>query len=116
MLRLLKNRRLWIALGVIGALLAVAFWPSTVAVDVASVTRGPLVVTIDEEGSTRVRERFVVSAPVSDAYGIGDAVLSLPCVIGRRGVDRQLVLRLSGDEQRLLERSAAVVDEAYRQR
>jgi HlyD family secretion protein len=65
MLRLLKNRRLWITLVVIGGLLAVAFWPSTVAVDVASVTRGPLVVTIDEEGATRVRERFVVSAPVS---------------------------------------------------
>jgi HlyD family secretion protein len=65
MRRLLKNKRLWIALVVITGLLAVAFWPSTVAVDIAPVTRGPLVVTIDEEGTTRVRERFVVSAPVA---------------------------------------------------
>jgi HlyD family secretion protein len=65
MLRLLKNVRLWITLAVIGGLLAVAFWPSTVAVDVASVTSGPLMVTIDEEGTTRVRDRYVVSAPVS---------------------------------------------------
>lgn len=32
-------------------------------VDVAPVSRGPLRVTLDEEGETRVRDRFVVSAP-----------------------------------------------------
>jgi HlyD family secretion protein len=36
-----------------------------VAVDVAAVSRGPLVVTVDEEGRTRVRDRFVVTAPVA---------------------------------------------------
>ena len=30
----------------------------------ARLSRGPLVVTVDEEGLTRVRDRFVVSAPV----------------------------------------------------
>jgi HlyD family secretion protein len=65
MLRLLKNRRLWISVAVIGGLLAVALWPTTVPVDVAAVARGPLVVTIDEEGMTRVRDRFVVSAPLT---------------------------------------------------
>ena len=65
MLRLLKNRRVWISVAVIGALLAVALWPSTVPVDLAVVSRGPLVVTIDEEGVTRVRNRFVVSAPLT---------------------------------------------------
>jgi HlyD family secretion protein len=40
-------------------------WPTTVPVDVGTVTRGPLVVTVDEEGVTRVRDRFVISAPVS---------------------------------------------------
>ena len=43
-----------------------AFWPSATEVDVATVERGPMQVTIDEEGETRVRERFVVSAPVWD--------------------------------------------------
>ena len=65
MLRLLKNRRLWIGVAVVGGLLAVALWPTATSVDEAPVSRGPLVVTIDEEGTTRVRNRFVVSAPVA---------------------------------------------------
>ena len=48
-----------------GGLLAVALWPSALAVDVTTATRGPLRVTIDDEGETRVRERFIISAPVS---------------------------------------------------
>jgi HlyD family secretion protein len=38
--------------------------PEPVAVDASAVTRGPLRVTVDEEGRTQVRERFVISAPV----------------------------------------------------
>jgi L-lactate dehydrogenase len=57
---------------------------------------------------------FMVSVPAAQDYGIGDVVLSLPCVIGRGGVERQLPLTLSEDEQRLLDRSAAVLDTAYR--
>lgn len=37
--------------------------PSPVPVDLAPVARGPLRVTLDEEGETRIRDRFVVSAP-----------------------------------------------------
>ena len=65
MIRLLKDRRLLLSAVVIGGLTAVALWPGAVAVDVAAVSRGPLAVTIDEEGRTRVRERFVVTAPVT---------------------------------------------------
>ena len=51
---------------VVGGLLAVALWPATIPVDVVDrAARGPLVVTVDEEGRTRVRDRFVVSAPVA---------------------------------------------------
>jgi L-lactate dehydrogenase len=57
---------------------------------------------------------FMVSVPAAEEYGVGGVVLSLPCVIGRGGVERQLLLTLSDDEQRLFERSAAVVDTAYR--
>src|SRR5690606_25044435 len=38
---------------------------STIEVDMARAVRAPMQVTIDEEGETRVRDRFVVSAPVS---------------------------------------------------
>ncbi len=49
---------------IVVAILAVALWPSAMEIDVAKVERGAMQVTIDEEGETRVRERFVVSAPV----------------------------------------------------
>jgi HlyD family secretion protein len=65
MLRLLTNRRLWMALLVVGGLVAVALWPTTAPVETATLARGPLMVTIDEEGRTRVRDRFIVAAPVA---------------------------------------------------
>ena len=65
MLRLLKNRRVLGSVAFIAVLIAVVMWPTTFQVDVASITRGPLIVTVDEEGVTRVRDRFVVSAPLS---------------------------------------------------
>ena len=57
---------LWAALG--GSVLVglfFAFRPQAVSVDVLDVTRGELVVTIDEEGETRVRDVFVLSSPVA---------------------------------------------------
>jgi HlyD family secretion protein len=65
MLRFLKNRRVRWALGLVLALLAVALWPSATPVDVATALEGPLQVTVDEEGETRIHDRFVVSAPVA---------------------------------------------------
>ena len=45
--------------------LALAFRPVPIQVDVAKVRRGNLQVTVDEEGETRIRKRFVVSTPVA---------------------------------------------------
>jgi HlyD family secretion protein len=53
-----------VALGVV-ALLAYAFWPQPVEVDLAPAVVGPLRVTVDERGKTRVKERYVVSAPLN---------------------------------------------------
>lgn len=47
------------------AALVYAFRPQPVAVEFAEAVRGPLQVTIDEEGETRIRKRFVISAPVA---------------------------------------------------
>lgn len=44
---------------------AYGFKPRPIAVETAAVKRGPMRVTIEEEGKTRVRDRYVVSAPVS---------------------------------------------------
>jgi HlyD family secretion protein len=45
--------------------LAWAFWPRAVAVDLVTVTRGPMAVTIEDTGETRVREVYVISAPIA---------------------------------------------------
>jgi HlyD family secretion protein len=65
MRRLLFNRRVLISVAVVGGLLAVALWPTSVPVELGTFSRGPLTVTVDEEGMTRVRDRFVVSSPVA---------------------------------------------------
>jgi HlyD family secretion protein len=65
MRRLLLNRRVLISVAVVAGLLAIALWPTTMPVEAGTIARGPLVVTVDEEGTTRVRERFVVSSPVA---------------------------------------------------
>ena len=57
---LLKNRRVWMGAAVVAILVAIALWPRAIAVEVGQVTRGSMAVTVDEEGETRVRDRFVV--------------------------------------------------------
>jgi len=48
----------------IAALVAFA-WPAPVPVDIATAATGPMEVTIDDDGRTRVRHVYTVSAPVS---------------------------------------------------
>lgn len=50
--------------GVLG-IIVYGLRPQPIAVDVASVTRGELQVTIDAEGKTRVQNRFTIAAPVA---------------------------------------------------
>lgn len=61
------------------AALVWAFTPRPLSVEVAQVARGRFEQTIDEDGKTRVRERYVVSAPLAGrveriALKAGDAV------------------------------------------
>jgi HlyD family secretion protein len=49
----------------LAVLIAVGLWPRALPVEVGTAVRGPLVVTVDEEGMTRVKNRYVVSAPVA---------------------------------------------------
>lgn len=62
------NRRvlLWGGAGVAAAgFLVYSFRPTPVPIEVATAARGPMRVTIDEEGRTRVRDRYVVVAPAA---------------------------------------------------
>jgi len=97
MLRLLTDRRLLLSTVVIGSLIAIALWPTAVPVDMAAASRGPLAVTIDEEGRTRVRDRFVVTAPVAGR------VLRIELEPGDRVARGDVVARLQPESPPLLD-------------
>ncbi|MDH3979237.1 MAG: efflux RND transporter periplasmic adaptor subunit [Gammaproteobacteria bacterium] len=76
----MKRKTGFILLAVaIAAALAWGFWPAPLLVESATVVRAPLSVTVDEEGQTRVKDRFVISAPVAGylqriVLEVGDSV------------------------------------------
>jgi len=45
--------------------LAFALWPRAIAVDMATIGEAPMSVTIEDDGVTRVREVYVLSAPIA---------------------------------------------------
>jgi len=60
-----KRILFWGVVTIVGAAgLALSLRTPPLPVDLTSAVRGPLRVTLDHEGRTRVRERYVVSAPV----------------------------------------------------
>jgi HlyD family secretion protein len=82
--------RILLMVGLVAAAGVVGWWlmPRPVLVETAKVTRGPFVATVDEDGKTRVRERYVVSAPLAgmstrirlkpgDCIAVGDAITSI---------------------------------------
>lgn len=59
------KRGLLVAFAVGGVvLILVALLPKPIPVDLASVVRGAMTVTVDEDGQARVKDRYVVSAPI----------------------------------------------------
>lgn len=76
-----KQRWLLIALFLIGvaAFIAYGFVPRGVLVETVLVSRGPLTVSIEAEGKTRIKNRYVISAPVAGiarriVFDVGDPV------------------------------------------
>ncbi len=64
-MKTLVRRFVWISLAALVVVLIVrAFRGSPVLVDVATIGRGLLRVTVDDDGRTRVRERYTISAPI----------------------------------------------------
>ena len=63
----ISRRLVVIALLGVALVALVAYWmrPTVLDVETAVVTRGPFRETIDAEGKTRVRDRFVIAAPVT---------------------------------------------------
>lgn len=105
--------------------LVMAFRPQPALVEVAEVTRGPFEQVIEDDGKTRVRERYVVSAPLAGklqriTLKAGDAVTagmvlavidpSSPALLDVR-TERELTERVGAAEAARL-RAAATVERA----
>ncbi len=84
-----KRIVIWsVVVGVIVIGLALSFMPRAVMVDLVEVTPGPLVVTLDEEGETRVHDVYTLSAPVSGRVQrinrhVGDPVVANETVLAQ---------------------------------
>ena len=81
MKRILNIMLLLLVAAVVLGLFTMWLVPTPTKVDVASVSRAAMTVTVDGEGKTRVRDRYVVAAPVAGrlrriALRRGDAVKS----------------------------------------
>lgn len=79
------KRAAWIVVAAI-ALAAIArfAWPRPIPVDLAAVTRGPMEVTVDDDGKTEVRHVYTVSAPFAGK------VLRISHPAGEEGVSRHV--------------------------
>ena len=83
-----SKRLLWGVVAGLAVLVLVWFaWPAPVAVDLAVVTKGPMEVTVDDDGKTHVRHIYTVSAPIAGK------VMRISHPSGEGGVSRHV-----GDE------------------
>jgi HlyD family secretion protein len=124
------RRRLGAAAAVAAALLG-GFWllrAPALPVQLAEVSRGPLRVTVDEEGETRVRRRYVVAAPTAGRLlrielDEGDAVLAGAVVARvepapldpRDEATAEARLRSAEAQRRAADARAALAEAALRQ-
>jgi HlyD family secretion protein len=122
-MRFLKNKRLVAGVVVVAAIVAFALWPESMDVGVATVARGPMQVTIDEDGETRMRDRFVVSAPVAGRLQRielepGDAVVGGKTLLARLTTAESPLLdaRTRGELTAGVEAARAAVGQAQAER
>lgn len=108
MMRIWWRRSFWLlALLAAAAAFGWALWPRPVLVDVAAVGHGPLEVTVEDEGTTRIREVYVVSAPATGKMlrsqrEVGDEVVA----------DRTVVAVIEPTDPALLDVRTQRVNEA----
>jgi HlyD family secretion protein len=120
------TRFAWLpAAGIAVLALVYVLRPAPLQVDVATIEHGDLQITVDEEGRTRVRDRFVVSAPVSGVLErvrvrVGDRVATHDIIAVLRPApatpldsrtEAQLRARLAASEQDVV-RLRATLDAA----
>lgn len=62
---LVRKTVIWLAIAGVAGLVMMALRARPVEVELGAVQRGPLTVHVSEEGKTRIRNRYVVAAPVA---------------------------------------------------
>ena len=109
----------WLLLAAVAAAFVWAFMPKPLEVTTAAVERGFLRITLDEEGQTRVRDRYVVSAPVDGKvlrieHEPGDSVQAGSTILARFQPSRPGFLdsRTRAEAQAMVARSEAQVERA----
>lgn len=115
MARTKKRSRLILTTAVvllIGGALTAAFWPRPTMVDLGAVTRGAMMVTIDEEGRTRVAEAYVVSTPIAGRLQRVQVDPGDPVVRGETVVAHMLPTNPSALDVRTREQALAAVQAA----
>jgi HlyD family secretion protein len=104
---------LWGGLGVLLlASLVYMLWPQPVPVDLGEVHRGALRVTVDEEGHTRVRDVYLVSAPLTGRLQRIDQEAGDPVVAGETVLARIRPVAPTLLDQRTQAEAVAVVGAA----
>ncbi|MBI3705373.1 MAG: HlyD family efflux transporter periplasmic adaptor subunit [Rhizobiales bacterium] len=95
----MKKRFAW-SLVLTLAVIALAWfaWPRPIPVDLATVVKGPMEVTVDDEGKTNVRHVYTVSAPIAGK------VLRISHPYGERGISVHV-----GDKVKAAETIVAVM-------
>jgi HlyD family secretion protein len=118
-MRFLKHKRLIAGVVVVLAIVALAMWPESIDVSAAKVERGPMQVTLDEDGETRIRDKFVLSAPVAGRLQRielepGDTVVRGKTVVARLTTADTPLLdpRTRGEFQAAAEAARAAVGQA----
>ena len=134
MKRILNTLILVLLAGAVIALLTIWLRPTPTRVDSARASRGPMQVTVDGEGKTRVRDRYVVATPVAgqlrritlrrgDLVARGQVIVQidpLPLAPLDPRQRAEAIARVSAAEDakrevdRLIERSKAIYDQARR--
>jgi HlyD family secretion protein len=102
-----KRPYAWIVVGLVAAgLVALMMRPRPLPVEAATLSRGPMRVTLDEEGRAQVKRRYVVSAP------LGGKLLRIELKAGDTVTEGTVLARLVPADAPLLDPRARAEQEA----
>lgn len=122
-----SSTRRWIFWAVIGSAVVIMFVlalaPKAIPVDLSTVTRGPLIVTLDHEGRTRAKDIFVISAPLPGhvqriEHEPGDSVVAGETVLATFSPAAAIMLdaRTRAEAVARVETAAAALEQARAER